>query len=60
MSALPLDPAASRATLTVGVGVGVGVGVPVGVVAHPVRNTTVRRPKVKVAVVLGESFNRFP
>ena len=58
MSALPLDPAASRATLTVGVGV--GVGVPVGVVAHPVRNTTVRRPKVKVAVVLGESFNRFP
>ena len=58
MSALRLDPAASRATLTVGVGV--GVGVPVGVVAHPVRNTTVRRPKVKVAVVLGESFNRFP
>ena len=58
MSALPLDPAASRATLTVGVGV--GVGVPVGVVAHPVRNTTVRRPKVKVAVVRGESFNRFP
>ena len=58
MSALRLDPAASRATLTVGVGV--GVGVPVGVVAHPVRNTTVRRPKVKVAVVRGESFNRFP
>ena len=58
MSALPLDPAASRATLTVGVGV--GVGVPVGVVAHPVRNTTVRRPKVEVAVVRGESFNRFP
>ena len=58
MSALRLDPAASRATLTVGVGV--GVGVPVGVVAHPVRNTTVRRPKVIVAVVRGESFNRFP
>ena len=56
MSALRLDPAASRATLTVGV----GVGVPVGVVAHPVRTAAVSKPNVKVAVVRGDSFNRFP
>ena len=57
-SALPPDPAASRATLPVGDGVGVGVFV--GVVAHPARSPTVSRPKVRVAVVRGERFNRFP
>ena len=54
--ALPPDPAASRATLPVGDGVGVFVGV----VAHPARSPTVSRPKVRVAVVRDESFNRFP
>ena len=56
--ALPPDPAASRATLPVGDGVGVGVFV--GVVAHPARSPTVSKPKVTVAVVRDESFNRFP
>ena len=53
---MPPDPAASRATLPVGDGVGVFVGV----VAHPARTAAVNTPNVKVVVVRGESFIRFP
>ena len=37
-----------------------GVGVLVGVDAHPARNPAISKPNVKVAVVRGEGFNRFP
>ena len=45
---------ASRETLTEGVGVLVGVD------AQPARTAAVSKPNVKVKVVRGESFNRFP
>ena len=37
-----------------------GVGVLVGVDAQPARTAAVSKPNVKVKVVRGESFNRFP
>jgi hypothetical protein len=51
-----LSSAASRAALTEGA----GVVEDVGVVAHPARTAAVSKPSVKVAVVRGEIFNRFP